>query len=79
MGLTAAEAIGPLLLTTLLVSGGAAGWLLLGALFLVAGVAIATPVRASERHRHAMLAAARVSDEPRSAPSGVWAEGQSNA
>ena len=57
MGLTAAEAIGPLLLTWMLVYGGAAGWLVLGALFLAAGFAMGPAVRAAERSIAARAAA----------------------
>jgi hypothetical protein len=49
MGLTAAEAIGPLLLTGMLIYGGATGWLVLGALFLAASLAMGPAVRAAER------------------------------
>ncbi|MGV9425821.1 MFS transporter [Streptomyces sp. NPDC003656] len=44
-GTAVARLIGPLLLTTLVLSGGTLGWLLLGALFLTAGLAMGPAVR----------------------------------
>ncbi|TVL90358.1 MFS transporter [Streptomyces sp. SAJ15] len=48
-GVPVARTLGPLLLTTLLVAWGVAGWLLLGALFLAAGLATGPVVRWAER------------------------------
>jgi MFS family permease len=45
LGLTAAEAAGPLLLTGLIVYGSWQGWLVLGGLFLLASLAMAPAVR----------------------------------
>jgi MFS family permease len=57
MGSTMAEAIGPLLLTWLVLSGGAAGWLVLGAVFLAASLAMRLGVDLARRQpvlrRHA--------------------------
>lgn len=50
-GLAAARAIGPLLLTALLITWGTPGWLVLGAVFLAAGAAMAPAVRWAERSR----------------------------
>jgi MFS family permease len=50
-GMTAAEMIGPLLLTTLVVTWGAPGWFVLGALFALAGFAMQPAVRWAERTR----------------------------
>jgi MFS family permease len=46
-GFTVARMLGPLLVTTLIISWGTAGWLLLGGLFLAAGVAMVPAVRAA--------------------------------
>jgi len=51
MGLTAAEAVGPLLLTGLIVYGGWWGWVLLGGGFLLASLAMGPAVRWGERTR----------------------------
>ncbi|MGW2827055.1 MFS transporter [Streptomyces sp. NPDC001443] len=48
-GLTVAEIVGPLALTGLLVYWGAPGWILLGALFVAAGLAMVPAVRWGER------------------------------
>ncbi|MGW7422424.1 MFS transporter [Streptomyces sp. NPDC054813] len=48
-GLTVAEIVGPLALTGLLVYWGAPGWILLGALFVAAGLAMVPVVRWGER------------------------------
>lgn len=50
-GLAAARAVGPLLLTTLTITWGWPGWLLLGVLFLLAGLAMTPAVRWAERAR----------------------------
>ncbi|MEU8618257.1 MFS transporter [Streptomyces sp. NPDC048623] len=52
-GVPVARTLGPLLVTTLLIGGGAAGWLLLGAVFLAAGLATGPAVRWAERSRAA--------------------------
>lgn len=57
-GLAAARAIGPLLLTTLTITWGWPGWLLLGGLFLASGVAMTFAVRWADRTRAVVLAAA---------------------
>jgi MFS family permease len=46
-GFTVARMLGPLLVTTLIISWGTAGWLLLGGLFLAAGLAMVPAVRAA--------------------------------
>ena len=46
-GCTVARMLGPLLVTTLIISWGTAGWLLLGGLFLLAGLATVPAVRAA--------------------------------
>ncbi len=46
-GFTVARMLGPLLVTTLIIHWGTAGWLLLGAMFLAAGVATVPAVRAA--------------------------------
>ncbi|MFF0061465.1 MFS transporter [Streptomyces sp. NPDC005279] len=48
-GVSVARMLGPLLLTTLIVSWGVPGWLLLGALFLAAGLAMGPAVRWAEK------------------------------
>lgn len=50
-GFTVARMLGPLLVTTLVLSWGTAGWLLLGGVFLAAGVAMGPAVRWAERAR----------------------------
>ncbi|MFJ3216304.1 hypothetical protein ACIPLC_10335 [Kitasatospora sp. NPDC086801] len=50
-GVAVARTLGPLLLTTLLLDGGLAGWLVLGGLFLAAGYAMGPVVRWAERDR----------------------------
>jgi MFS family permease len=49
-GFTIARMLGPLLMTTLVLGWGAAGWLLLGAVFLAAGIAMGPAVRWATRH-----------------------------
>jgi MFS family permease len=46
-GFTIARMLGPLLITTLIISWGTIGWLLLGVLFLAAGLAMVPAVRAA--------------------------------
>ncbi|MFG2000805.1 MFS transporter [Spirillospora sp. NPDC048911] len=53
MGVPLARMLGPVLLTTLIMGWGAPGWLVLGAIFLAAGSAMAPAVRWAERTRHA--------------------------
>ncbi|WP_206305342.1 MFS transporter [Actinacidiphila soli] len=48
-GVAVARTLGPLLLTALVVTWGVPGWLLLGGLFLVAGVAMGPAARWAER------------------------------
>ncbi|MFE1378514.1 MFS transporter [Streptomyces sp. NPDC058740] len=50
-GVPVARTLGPLLVTTLLIGWGMAGWLVLGAIFLVAGLATGPAVRWAERSR----------------------------
>jgi hypothetical protein len=45
--------LGPLLVTTVVLSWGTAGWLLLGGLFLAAGLAMGPAVRWADRARPA--------------------------
>ncbi|WP_329491127.1 MFS transporter [Kitasatospora sp. NBC_01246] len=56
-GVAVARTVGPLLLTTLLLSWGTPGWLLLGALFAAAGWAMGPAVRWAERRRPGAVAA----------------------
>ena len=46
-GFTVARMLGPLLITTLIISWGTIGWLLLGVIFLAAGLAMVPAVRAA--------------------------------
>ncbi|MFG3347737.1 MFS transporter [Streptomyces sp. NPDC048018] len=64
-GVPVARTLGPLLVTTLLIGWGPAGWLVLGAVFLVAGLATGPAVRRAERARS--RAAAPVAGEPATA------------
>ncbi|WP_148588030.1 MFS transporter [Streptomyces sp. WAC01526] len=50
-GVPLARTLGPLLLTSLLVTWGVPGWLVLGALFLVSGLGMGAVVRWAERDR----------------------------
>ncbi|MEU7026562.1 MFS transporter [Streptomyces sp. NPDC046275] len=50
-GVPLARTLGPLVVSTLLIGGGAAGWLVLGAVFLVAGLVTGPVVRWAERSR----------------------------
>ncbi|MEU8757844.1 MFS transporter [Streptomyces sp. NPDC048659] len=52
-GVPVARTLGPLLVTTLLIGGGAAGWLVLGGIFLVTGLLTGPAVRWAERSRAA--------------------------
>ncbi|MCT4354876.1 MFS transporter [Streptomyces sp. Je 1-79] len=51
-GVPVARTLGPLLVTTLLITWGVPGWLLLGGFFLVTGVATKPAVRWAERTRN---------------------------
>ncbi|MFD8912297.1 MFS transporter [Streptomyces sp. NPDC059575] len=64
-GTAVARLIGPLLLTTLILSGGTLGWLLLGALFLTAGLAMGPAVRWASGRGAAGAAPGVVIEEPR--------------
>ncbi|MCT9090918.1 MFS transporter [Streptomyces sp. ASQP_92] len=55
MGVPLARMLGPLLLTALVIDWGVPGWLLLGALFLAAGLALGPAVRWAERDNSAVL------------------------
>ncbi|MFJ2028296.1 MFS transporter [Streptosporangium sp. NPDC087985] len=55
-GTAVARMLGPLLLTTLIITWGPPGWLLLGGLFLLAGSAMRPAVRWAERTRSAVMA-----------------------
>ncbi len=59
-GVPVARMLGPLLLTALIVTWGPPGWLVLGALFLVAGVAMGPAVRWAGRSRPTAPAVASV-------------------
>ncbi|MFE3663510.1 MFS transporter [Streptomyces sp. NPDC059164] len=59
-GVPVARMLGPLLLTTLIVTWGPPGWLVLGALFLGAGAAMGPAVRRAERGRPTAPVAASV-------------------
>lgn len=61
-GVPVARTLGPLLLTSLLVVWGVPGWLLLGGIFLAAGLAMGPAVRWAERARAAGKEAGRRSD-----------------
>ncbi|MFD4015929.1 MFS transporter [Streptomyces sindenensis] len=64
-GVPVARMLGPLLLTTLIVTWGPPGWLVLGALFLGAGAAMGPAVRRAERNRPtAPVVASVVPSEP---------------
>lgn len=54
-GFTVARMLGPLLVTTVVLGWGTAGWLCLGALFVAAGVAMGPAVRWAERTRDARV------------------------
>ncbi|MEV3988628.1 MFS transporter [Streptomyces sp. NPDC049837] len=65
-GVPVARMVGPVLLTALVLGGGVAGWLVLGGLFLVAGVAMRPAVRwAEERGRVAGNAPRSVAGDAR--------------
>ncbi|MFI6903032.1 MFS transporter [Nonomuraea sp. NPDC050394] len=51
MGPQIARMLGPVLMTTLLIGWGTAGWLVLGGLFLTAGLALGPAVRHAQRTR----------------------------
>jgi MFS family permease len=59
-GFTVARMLGPLLVTTLVLGWGTAGWLVLGAVFLMAGIAMGPAVRWASRSRPAV----RDAEEP---------------
>ncbi|MBB5083072.1 MFS transporter [Nonomuraea endophytica] len=54
MGPQIARMLGPVLMTTLLIGWGTAGWLVLGALFLTAGLAMGPAVRHAQRTRETL-------------------------
>jgi len=58
-GFTIARMLGPLLVTTVVLGWGTAGWLLLGGIFLAAGLAMGPAVRWAERVRPNVAAPAR--------------------
>ncbi|MFI8963283.1 MFS transporter [Streptomyces sp. NPDC053493] len=55
-GVPVARTLGPLLVTTLLIGWGVAGWLVLGGIFVAAGLATGPAVRWAERSRAAAAA-----------------------
>lgn len=57
-GVAVARTLGPLLLTSLLLDGGLAGWLVFGGVFLAAGYAMGPVARWASRDRDAVAAAA---------------------
>ncbi|GAA0654605.1 MFS transporter [Kitasatospora atroaurantiaca] len=57
-GVAVARMLGPLLLTSLIIAWGTPGWLVLGALFALAGGAMTPAVRWAERSRAARASAA---------------------
>ncbi len=59
-GFTIARMLGPLLVTTVVLGGGTAGWLLLGGVFLAAGLATGPAVRWAARGRATLPEPARV-------------------
>ncbi|MFF1905131.1 MFS transporter [Kitasatospora sp. NPDC058218] len=59
-GVAVARTVGPLLLTTLLLTWGVPGWLLLGGIFAAAGWAMGPAVRWAERRRPGAVAEAAV-------------------
>jgi MFS family permease len=63
-GFTVARMLGPLLVTTLVLGWGTAGWLVLGVVFVVAGIAMGPTVRWAARTRLAV-------DEPGDLGAGV--------
>ncbi|WP_431677747.1 MFS transporter [Kitasatospora sp. KL5] len=56
-GTAVARMVGPVLLTSLVLGGGTAGWLVLGGLFALAGAATGPAVRLAERSRPSAAAA----------------------
>lgn len=63
MGPAAADMLGPLVLTTLVVTWGYPGWLALGAAFALAGLAITPAVRWAAATRQPELVAARAASQ----------------
>ncbi|RZQ59515.1 MFS transporter [Amycolatopsis suaedae] len=61
-GTAIARMLGPVLLTGLILTGGMVGWVVLGGLFLLAGVLTAPAVRWAERNRRPAMAAGRYCD-----------------
>ncbi|MFJ1708277.1 MFS transporter [Kitasatospora sp. NPDC088346] len=62
-GVAVARMVGPLLLTTLVLDGGAPGWLALGGLFAVAGTAMGPAVRRAERSRAGQVEQAQQAEQ----------------
>ncbi|MFD9943716.1 MFS transporter [Nonomuraea sp. NPDC059023] len=56
MGPQIARMLGPVLMTTLLIGWGTAGWLVLGVLFLTAGLALGPAIRHAQRTRQPLPA-----------------------
>ncbi|MER7516830.1 MFS transporter [Streptomyces sp. NPDC126499] len=63
-GVPVARTLGPLLVTTLLVGWGVAGWLVLGLIFVAAGFATGPVVRWAERSRASSAPAGERAGEP---------------
>jgi MFS family permease len=59
-GFTVARMLGPLLVTTVVLGWGTAGWLVLGAVFLTAGIAMGPAVRWAARTRPAAMQAEKL-------------------
>jgi MFS family permease len=59
-GFTVARMLGPLLVTTLVLGWGTAGWLVLGAVLMAAGMAMGPAVRWAAGTRHAAENGSRV-------------------
>ncbi|KUH38777.1 MULTISPECIES: MFS transporter [Streptomyces] len=66
-GVTVARTLGPLVLTSLLIGGGVAGWLLLGGLFLAASYALGPAARWASRTRREPSLAHAVTASPAAA------------
>jgi hypothetical protein len=68
MGPQFARMLGPVLLITLLIRWGTPGWLVLGGLFLLAGLAVGPAARHAVRHTERVRAEARTAPVPCATP-----------